>query len=428
MNKHRYILEPYKGMNTRYHCPACKRRKFSRYIDTMTGEYIAPTVGRCNRENKCGYHYTPKQYFQDNNISFDTPRAKPYTSNNVTKVLLPQQKQKPVSFIPVEVFKASLTRSSLTTNHFIKFLVNQFGVRVAGEQISRYFIGTSTYWSGATVFWQIDIAGRIRTGKIMLYNPDTGKRVKEPFNHINWIHKVLKMPEFELKQCLFGEHLLQHETKPVSLVESEKTAVIASVYFPQFIWLAVGSLNNLNAEKCKVLAGRTVILFPDLNGFEKWSRKAKELSHLASFTVSDLLERKATEAERKQGLDLADYLLRFDYREFALPEPAKQPPVVHPLVEVKKFEDIEPVNGFRKAEKPRPESWAYDISDLEHFFNTVPLPASPLKLNPVETITDIPKFIDSHLAIVKANNGKWIYLPYLNRLQELQQYIKNNLN
>jgi hypothetical protein len=67
---------------------------------------------------------------------------------------------------------------------------------------------------------------------------------------------------------LFGEHLLIDKTKPVAIVESEKTAVIASVYLPQFIWVAVGSLTNLNAEKCNVLKGRTVTLFPDLNGFD----------------------------------------------------------------------------------------------------------------------------------------------------------------
>jgi hypothetical protein len=78
----------------------------------------------------------------------------------------------------------------------------------------------------------------------------------------------------------------------------------------------------LSEEKCKVLAGRSVTLFPDLNGFEKWSLKAKQLSHIAKFTVSDLLERKATDQERESGLDLADYLLRFDPEEF-IPEPQK---------------------------------------------------------------------------------------------------------
>jgi hypothetical protein len=297
-------------MNTRYHCPSCQQRDktFSLYIDTETGEHISPSVGRCNRESSCGYHYTPKQYFQDNNISFDTSKPKAYTP----KIITP--KQKLISFIPVNVFKASL--KSYDENNFIKFLINLFGNDVTSELISKYFIGTSKHWNVATVFWQIDFNGKIRTGKIMLYDAITGKRIKEPFNHIQWVHKVIKQPEFTLQQCLFGEHLLHDKTKPVAIVESEKTAIIASVYLTQFIWVAAGSLTNLNAERCSILKGRSVTLFPDLKGFDKWNTKAKELSHIASFTVSDLLERKATETEREQSFDLADYLIKFNHIEF----------------------------------------------------------------------------------------------------------------
>lgn len=415
MTEHKYILEPYKGMNTRYRCPTCQQRDktFSRYIDTETGEHIHPSVGRCNRESNCGHHYTPKQYFQDNNISFDTHQPKAYKPRTVT----PQQK--PVSFIPVAVFKASLKGHE--ANHFVKFLINLFGVEVASQLVSYYFIATSKHWNGATVFWQIDTQGKIRTGKIMLYNPTTGKRVKEPFNHINWVHKALKQPEFELRQCLFGEHLLIDKTKPVAIVESEKTAVIASVYLPQFIWLSVGSLTNLNAKKCSILKGRTVTLFPDLNGFDKWSSKAKELSYLAIFTVSDLLERKATEAEKKQGFDLADYLIKYDYKAFAVhePEASEPPPAVQPLVEVKPFEQPEPIYYFSKTEQPKPENWEQDITELENYFAEIALPTQPVKLNRCITITNCSLFIESHFAIVKANNGKRTFLPYLNRLQEL---------
>jgi hypothetical protein len=426
MSEFKYILEPYKGMNTRYRCPSCQQRDktFSLYIDTETGEHIHPTVGRCNRESNCGYHYTPKQYFQDNNISFDTPQPKAYKPRPVT----PQPK--PVLFIPVEVFKASLNPKAFETNHFVKFLIDLFGVEVASQLVSRYFIATSKHWNGATVFWQIDKQGKIRTGKIMLYSPTTGKRVKEPFNHINWVHKALKQSEFELRQCLFGEHLLNDKTKPVAIVESEKTAVIASVYLPQFVWVAVGSLTNLNAEKCSILKGRTVTLFPDLNGFDKWSNKAKELSHLAIFTVSDLLERKATEAEKKQGFDLADYLIKFNYKAFALPEPeaTEPPPAVQPLVEVKPFEQPEPVYYFSKPEQPKPESWEQDITELENYFTGITLPTQPVKLNGCSTITNCSLFIESHFATVKANNGKRTFLPYLNRLQELKQVLTTNIN
>ena len=295
---HKYILEPYKGLNTRYHCPNCKQKDktFSLYIDTETGEHLHPTVGRCNRESNCGYHYTPKQYFQDNHISFDTPQPKIFKQKAVIS------KQKPVSFIPFNIFKA--TQQGYKTNHFFNFLVDSFGYSVAVKVTKRYEIATSKHWQGATVFWQIDTKGNIRTGKIMLYDAETGKRVKKPYNHITWAHIHINQPDFELKQCFFGEHLLNEDNKkPVGLVESEKTAIICSIYYPELIWLAVGSLTNLNAEKCKVLKGRTVILFPDLNGFEKWSKKAKELNSQftgTKFIVSELLERNATQIERSE--------------------------------------------------------------------------------------------------------------------------------
>jgi hypothetical protein len=418
MKEHKYILEPYKGMNTRYRCPApnCgKGKTFSLYIDTETGEHIHPTVGRCNRESNCGYHYTPKQYFQDNKISFDTSQPKAYKPRPVT----PQPK--PVSFIPVEVFKASLKAHE--TNHFVKFLIDLFGVEVASQLVSRYFIATSKHWNGATVFWQIDTQGKVRTGKIILYSSTTGKRVKNLELPVYWVHKALKQPEFELRQCLFGEHLLIDKTKPVAIVESEKTAVIASVYLPQFIWVAVGSLTNLNAGKCSILKGRTVTLFPDLNGFDKWSSKAKELSHLAPFTVSDLLERKATEAERKQGFDLADYLIKYDYKAFALPEPeaTEPPPAVQPLVEVKPFEQPEPVYYFSKPEPPKPESWEQDITELENYFAGI-TPPLRFKLNPYTTVTDPTKLIRASIAFAKTLKGSAV-LPYIERLCELRKYL-----
>lgn len=320
MNEHRYILEPYKGMNTRFRCRECNKGKtFSRYIDTETGEHIADHVGRCERVDNCGNHYTPKQYFQDNNISFDTTQSRQFYKPKATVTPPP----KPVSFIPVEVFKQSL--KSHSENNFVKFLLGLFGSEITKQLIEKYFIGTSKYWQGANVFWQIDITGRIRTGKIMLYNPDTGKRIKEPYNHITWVHTTLKLSEFKLRQCFEAEHLLIDPTKPIAITESIKAAIIASVYLPQFIWIAAGSKDGLNPDKCKVLTGRNITLFPDLNGCELWNKKAKELSHIARFTVSDLLERKASEAEIKQGLDLADYLIRFDYKQFALPETALQP-------------------------------------------------------------------------------------------------------
>jgi hypothetical protein len=102
----------------------------------------------------------------------------------------------------------------------------------------------------------------------------------------------------------------------VAIVESEKTAIIASVYLPQYTWMACGSLSNLKEDMISVLKGYPVVLFPDLNGYDKWCAKARELAHITTISVSDLLERSATPQERADGLDLADYLLQYDHEDF----------------------------------------------------------------------------------------------------------------
>ena len=65
---YRYQLEKYRGRSTRHVCPQCGRKNvFTRYVDTENNNiYICDIVGKCNRLDKCGYHYTPHQYFTDN--------------------------------------------------------------------------------------------------------------------------------------------------------------------------------------------------------------------------------------------------------------------------------------------------------------------------------------------------------------------------
>lgn len=319
MNAYRYTLQSYgTGHGTRFSCPNCqKKRQFTRYIDTETGQHLHDSVGACNRESKCGYHYTPKQYFADNphlqekespTLAYPAAvKTLPCGKPNMP-LRKPSDAQLPISYIPTDKFSES--RRHYGQNNFALFLRSRFGKEAAEKLILRYHIGTSKKWPGATVFWQIDQEGKVRAGKIMLYDKDTGKRVKKPYAHLSWVHKALGLEEFNLRQCLFGEHLLrQFPQKPVAVVESEKTAVICSLLLPRYVWLALGGLSMLTAERCRVLQGRQVTLFPDLGGYEKWKEKALELQGVASITVSDLLERIANERQREEGLDIADFLL-----------------------------------------------------------------------------------------------------------------------
>jgi len=341
MNQYRHILEPYNGLSTRHTCPSCRKPKeFTRYIDLETGQYLADHVGRCNREDKCGYHHTPRQYFEEQKPlqnSKSIPRKK---SNSPQKPIPPapihnlegakQQPQAP-GIIPLEIFQESL--QNYPNNNFIAYLNRLFDAGLVKQLIERFYIGTSEHWPGSALFWQIDINYRVRAGKIMLYHSRTGKRVKEPYNHITWVHSALKIKNYNLSQCFFGEHQLKYEPKdkPVAIVESEKTAIIATAYLPQFIWIATGGKNGCKWKDfnvCKILLGRKVILFPDLGeAFRKWQTGAHTLRlYGINVTVSDLLERKATDTDRQNGLDLADYLTRFNIKAFNNPESPQEKP------------------------------------------------------------------------------------------------------
>ncbi len=60
-----YSLQKYKGTATRHTCPKCgDRHSFVYYVDENNVP-LHPSVGRCNHESGCGYHYTPKEYFQE---------------------------------------------------------------------------------------------------------------------------------------------------------------------------------------------------------------------------------------------------------------------------------------------------------------------------------------------------------------------------
>ncbi len=307
----------------KYRCPNCEHdRKFVRYVSTETGEQLHNNCGKCDRSDNCGYHYTPKQYFADNPTNTDGAQ---FTSARNTAYrtakLLPQ---KEISFIDKNDVIESLKKYE--NNNFVIYLHTLFDSETVEYLCEKYFIGTAKHWNGATVFYQIDIGKNVHTGKVFLYDTKTGKRNKEKNN---WVHSLLKdkQHEFTLQQCFFGEHLLSDTSKTVAIFESEKTAIIASVYYPECICIATSGKHGLSANKYAVLQNRNVVLFPDISkkkdgkseptAFELWSNKAIEIERIAnSVFVSDTLERMATDGEKLQGLDIADYLLQIPLSEF----------------------------------------------------------------------------------------------------------------
>lgn len=310
MSQHSYSLQKYAGKSSRHTCPACGERYcFTRYVDE-NGEFLAETVGRCDHESSCGYHYKPKDWFKDNPDSRHDWRE---LTQEERKRLFPEKAEsKPICTIPDEF----VTRSVRTdkASHLIEYLSKRIDPLVLEGIIGEYQIGVTK--SNNIIYFQIDSKGRCRTGKVMKYNKETGKRVKDEKtpSRITWIHSLLKQQglipaDWELTQSLFGEHLLtKYPDATVALVESEKTAIICAALMPRFIWVATGGKTQLG-DKLDVLRGRKVLAFPDIDAYDTWQEKLAALPHL-NIKVSDYLMKNATQEDHENHIDIADLLLR----------------------------------------------------------------------------------------------------------------------
>lgn len=324
-------LEKYHGLGSRHTCPSCGRfKKFTRYIDLKTGEYIADHVGRCDRESSCGYHYKPKEYFSDNTgrpaigspfRNLRKPKSRGMLSIGSKRESGLEHKYEArfqterADYIESEMLLRSL--SNYERNDFVQFLLGHFPFDPGDvwQAVSDYLIGT--HETGRTIFWQIDPKRRVRTGKVFSFKRETGNRDKKYFPFL--LHSK---EGFELQQCFFGEHLLAKcPDLPIAITEAEKTAVIGSIckgVFPDMVWLACGGRSNINAERLARLGrDRKFVLYPDADGFEKWQAIASDASKRGlAVNVSDLIEKRATDAEKAKdkGINLWDYLVREQVR------------------------------------------------------------------------------------------------------------------
>lgn len=198
MTEYRFTLQKYKR-GSKLTCPKCGRKQcFVKYVDTEGQIAFPDYVGRCDHEHSCQYHYKPSDYFKDNPVALEERKS----WKSQAKVMQP----KPTDYIDRDIMHRSLANYEL--NPLFIFLSGVLGEKETSRLFKLYCVGTSKKWGGSTVFWQIDRQGKVRAGKIMLYNPTTGHRVKEPRSYVSWVHTELELEHFNMKQCLFGEHLL----------------------------------------------------------------------------------------------------------------------------------------------------------------------------------------------------------------------------
>ena len=219
--------------------PCCNKKNYDGKFVSFKNHPI--NTGYCH---SCGITTLPKSNTIKN---FNKQR-----NCNTTEIYCNTKKPERLKYVDFEAVSKSLKCN--TSNNFISYLYSKYPADRVKKAINMYHIGTSE--KKATVFWYVNKKQLIQKSKHIWYNSN-GKRTD--------YFKVPYKNEDGYRFCLFGEHLLKNNSKPIILVESEKSAIICSIEMPDFTWLAYSGINGLTDEKVKSLKNEKIYVIPDLS-------------------------------------------------------------------------------------------------------------------------------------------------------------------
>lgn len=316
MSQYRYFLDP---SSKKHKCPQCGKPTFVVYIDQETGQPVDPyQFGRCDREAKCGYHSHPKEDPAHQAAAQESfvPRPDP----EVVQIYPGEEKWGPI-----------INRTKTCVSPFHLFCNKK--LLIPNDHLLRW--GVYSDQDDLTVFVYRNREGKVANLKWFKFKED-GHRdqgfnsysLKQPRtspyptnNEKSKIGGRERQRVEKYQMSLFGEHLLPAETdgKIVCLVESEKTAVLASFFYPQYHWVACGSASGLSDG-----SNGTPNKVAQLNGFEVYwvcdadsaGRKGKNntgqvtpsslrhlLQHIEKVAIVDLLP------DKTDGSDIGDMII-----------------------------------------------------------------------------------------------------------------------
>ena len=272
-------------------CPVCGEKRFVPYV--LTSDGVTPAgcneqgqaYGRCDREQECGYFCYPK--------------------GEVRMATEPVQQ---VEVSPLRLAPAIITLGSIDSVLYRWFLKTvaphtPHGVSETLRAWGEYCVKSL---DGQPVFFEIDDKNEIRAAKMIPYKDD-GHRDHDAKYPAYFLHRDRRFSAYvsgsDLQQVFFGSHLLSvYPNKKVCVVESEKTALAMSVLtHGNCLWLATGGSQMIKSdERCSMLQGRDVTLYPDEGQFDQWS----VIANRYGWHISPIMEKHGN-----KGDDLLDLTL-----------------------------------------------------------------------------------------------------------------------
>ncbi|MES2396234.1 MAG: DUF6371 domain-containing protein [Bacteroidota bacterium] len=253
-------------------CPQCKEKNVFRYYEGLPRQF-----GRCERINKCVYHEKPT-------------KKKLAEMGYIESVVVESKKEETIKIVYPTIPFCTGTIENQNSN-FHRFCIEI--LKITPEHLKQWNCGTI---EDKTAFVYQNLSKQ-SINIVHIEYAENGKRSEKlaPYSL-----KAIKGEKYSL--CLFGEHLLTNRI--VCLVESEKTAIIASFFYPQFDWIATGGANKLTGEKIGVLFGREIYYLGDADKAGKENSTLKKLKeYKQKYTIIELFP------DRNDGYDLADAIV-----------------------------------------------------------------------------------------------------------------------
>jgi hypothetical protein len=232
---------------------------------------------------------------------------------------------------PAAVVRDGLIQETSAETSALHVALINIGGQAMASHLRQWNIGTDG--EGWTLFHMIDAKGQHRTTKGIPYDR-AGKRLEGARFGIKTLSGayVNLSKDKGHRPCMFGEQwtqpgmaMIDHRgdkprqctydaTTPIVLVESEKTAVVASFMMPQWIWLASGGSTGITKEKASPLRDRVVLIMFDCDraGRDAAAKAADVIAGIGGKPIHQIDGKPVQDhvfTAAADGYDFADYVM-----------------------------------------------------------------------------------------------------------------------
>lgn len=298
MTKYKYQLDPGSKKHT---CPSCGKKTFVAYLYSDSKDPVdTGRFGRCDRENNCSYHLHPTD-------------EKDFTPSHDPD---PAPREEIIQIYPAEELVRKITdRTKTCVSPFHRFCK---GLGIPMEHLLKWGVYSD---DDRTVFlFRRQGDNKVTNLKYFKYQPNGHRDKSYQAHSLKQPPAPSTPPKDTPKKIggntikrekyllgLFGEHLLDNsKSKSVCVVESEKTAVMAAWFYPDYDWVSCMSNNGLTDQRIPVLHNRKVIWLCDNDKAGRSNASIKRASkYLEDFHLADLF----LENDYPEGYDIADAIV-----------------------------------------------------------------------------------------------------------------------